>query len=83
MTELALGKTVTISADPSQTDRDKYDRLLRYVYREDGLFINLELIKQGYAYEYTYDQPYQQRQTFKNAQYAAQTAQIGLWESCK
>jgi len=35
------------------TDRDKYNRLLRYVFVDD-VFINLELVKQGFAYSYSY-----------------------------
>jgi len=33
-------------------NRGRYGRLLRYVY-VDGLFVNAEMIKQGYAYAYT------------------------------
>lgn len=44
--ELVLNKKVVLEKDISEID--KYGRLLRYVY-VDGIFINLELIKQGYA----------------------------------
>ena len=31
-------------------ERDRYGRLLAYVYRErDGLFVNAELVRRGYA----------------------------------
>ena len=30
-----------------QNQRDKYKRLLAYVYLEDGMFLNAEIIKQG------------------------------------
>jgi len=43
---LVEGKTVRLEKDI--TDRDKYSRLLRYVW-VDSLFINLELVKQGFA----------------------------------
>lgn len=43
-----LGKgPLTLVAD--ETDRDRYGRLLRYVYREDGAFINREMVAQGWA----------------------------------
>lgn len=32
-----------------QTNRDKYDRLLRYVYAADGTFVDLEMVRQGWA----------------------------------
>jgi micrococcal nuclease len=43
---LVSGQTVTMYRDVSETDR--YDRLLRYVYIGD-LFVNAELVRQGWA----------------------------------
>lgn len=43
---LVLDRTVRLEADVTNTD--EYDRLLRYVY-VDGLFVNGELIRMGYA----------------------------------
>jgi len=43
---LVEGKTVTLVRDSS--DRDQYDRLLRYVYVGD-LFVNRAMVEQGYA----------------------------------
>lgn len=77
--ELLSGKKVRIEMDPTQGERDKYDRLLAYVYRDDGLFYNKAMIEQGYAHEYTYNTPYKYQTEFKTAQKTAQTAQVGLW----
>ena len=77
--QLLDGKKIFLEADPSQTDRDKYNRLLRYVFLEDGTNINLELIQEGYAHEYTYDVPYRYQKQFKQAQKDASNAKIGLW----
>ncbi|MCL4267622.1 MAG: thermonuclease family protein [Anaerolineae bacterium] len=44
---LVEGQTVTLVKDVSETDR--YGRLLRYVYLPDGIFVNAELVAQGYA----------------------------------
>ena len=33
--------------------RDRYGRLLAYVYLLDGTFLNAEIIKQGYGFAYT------------------------------
>ena len=41
----AQGKKVTLKYDWQK--RDKYGRLLAYVYLKDGTFLNAELIKQG------------------------------------
>ena len=34
-------------------DRDKYGRLLAYVYLMDSTFLNAEIIRQGYGHAYT------------------------------
>ncbi len=70
---------VYLAKDNSQNNEDKYGRWLRYVYLEDGTFINKLLVMQGYAYEYTYDKPYKFQQEFKEAQMRAQLNDIGLW----
>ena len=44
---LTLNKTITL--EPSDEDRDKYGRLLRYVFGTDGLDIGGQLLAQGYA----------------------------------
>lgn len=77
--ELLTGKNVRLESDPSQEDRDKYERLLRYVYLKDGTFYNEQMIKDGYAYEYTYDTPYQYQSQFKAAEDYARTNKLGLW----
>lgn len=77
--ELLSGKKIRIEMDPTQGERDKYDRLLAYVYRDDGIFYNKYMIEQGYAHEYTYNTPYKYQAEFKAAQKSAQTAQLGLW----
>jgi len=74
-----IGKRVAIEKDAGEGERDKYDRLLAYVYSEEGLFLNKYLIEQGYAYEYTYDDPYKYQKEFKAAQVDAKAKQRGLW----
>jgi micrococcal nuclease len=77
--EILNGKSVFLEADPTQTDRDKYDRLLRYVFLEDGTNFNKFMVSEGYAYEYTYDVPYKYQKEFKAAQKAAESLKKGLW----
>jgi micrococcal nuclease len=74
-----IGKRVSIEKDAGEGERDKYDRLLAYVYSEEGLHLNKYLIEQGYAYEYTYDDPYKYQKEFKAAQADAKAKQRGLW----
>lgn len=73
------GKMVRLESDPTQGDLDKYQRLLRYVYLDDGTFFNKLLIQQGYAHEYTYEIPYEYQAKFKIAERTAREAQLGLW----
>ena len=73
------GQSVRLEADPSQDDRDKYGRLLRYAYLPDSTFFNKMMIEEGYAHEYTYDIPYQFQAEFKEAETAARTQNLGLW----
>jgi micrococcal nuclease len=76
--ELVSGKEVYLIRDVSQTD--KYGRLLRYVIA-DGIFVNYELVKQGYAYAVTYPPDVACAEAFLAAQRAAQAAGRGLWGS--
>lgn len=75
------GASVRLEADNSQNERDKYSRLLRYVYLEDGTNFNKYMISEGYAYEYTYDATYKYQSEFRAAQKLAQKQQKGLWSS--
>lgn len=77
---MLLGKSVHLESDVSQDDRDKYGRLLRYVYLDDML-INEEIISSGFGYEYTYDVPYQFQKEFKASEAYAREGRIGLWSS--
>lgn len=77
--ELLVGRSVVIESDPTQDVRDKYGRLLGYVFRDDGLFVNDVLIREGYAYEYTYKVPYKYQTQFKKAEQEARVGERGLW----
>jgi micrococcal nuclease len=58
--------------------RDQYERLLAYVYLENGICFNAELIKRGYAYVYT-RYPFQFLNEFKNYEHTARNNKAGLW----
>lgn len=76
-----LGKKVYLEFDSTQGRIDKYGRTLAYVYREDGFFLNKELIAQGYANEYTFKTPYKYQDEFKAASVQAKNSGAGLWAS--
>ncbi|MFH0892470.1 MAG: thermonuclease family protein [Candidatus Falkowbacteria bacterium] len=77
--ELLSGQEVRLKTDPTQGDRDKYDRLLRYVYLKDGTDIALKLISDGYGYEYAYDLPYKNQDQYNKAEADARENERGLW----
>ena len=77
--EVLSGKMVRLEADQTQGERDKYKRLLRYVFLEDGTNFNKFMIVEGYAHEYTYNIPYKYQKEFKEAEATAQKGKIGLW----
>ncbi len=78
MKELVEGKSVNIMFDETQGMRDKYGRLLLYVWVED-IFVNKQMVVDGYAYEYTYSTSYIYQKEFKEAQSEAQSSRAGLW----
>jgi micrococcal nuclease len=70
---------VSFIGDPSQDSRDRYGRLLAYIWLADGSQFNYRMVSEGYALEYTYQIPYYYQADFKAGQQAAQTKQLGLW----
>lgn len=76
---LLEGQQVKLVKDSVGDTVDKYGRLLRYVYRyPDNLFVNAELVKQGYAYAYlTY--PFSKSAEFKQYENSARQNLVGLW----
>lgn len=77
--ELVGGGTVGLEKDVSETD--KYGRLLRYVYMGD-LFINQELVAQGYAHASSYPPDIKYQNKLNASQQQARAANKGLWGAC-
>lgn len=72
------GQQVYIESDPTQSNADKYGRLLRYVYLENE-DIGLSIIANGYGHEYTYYIPYKKQSEYQAAERQAATSELGLW----
>ncbi|KAB7744292.1 nuclease [Nostocoides sp. F2B08] len=79
MQSLVQSRDVRIVADPSQDDRDVYDRLLRHVWTLDGRSVARELIAEGLAREYTYAAPYDGVAEHRAAETEAIEAGRGIW----
>lgn len=78
---LPPGTRVTLERDIEA--RDAYGRLLAYVYRKgDGLFVNLELVRQGDATELMFRPNTAHATDFHDAAIQARAAGRGLWTAC-
>jgi len=73
---------VRLETDPTNTNRDRYSRLLRYVYLPDNTLVNAEIIKHGYGFAYT-GFPFTKLDDFVLYQKEAREGSKGLWGSCK
>ena len=76
--QLVFGKTVQLVKDVSETDN--FGRLLRYVI-VDNLFINYELVAQGYANTASYPPDIACIPTFQEVEQQARDAKLGLWNA--
>ena len=75
---LVLQKSVILIKDESDTD--PYDRLLRYVI-VDNIFVNLELVRMGYAKAVTFPPDTACAEQFTAAEQGALASRTGLWEA--
>jgi len=76
--QLVFGKPITLIKDISETDI--YGRLLRYVII-DNIFINYELVAQGYANTASYPPDIACIPTFQDAEQKARASNLGLWNA--
>lgn len=77
---LPKGTKVKVELDVEPTDR--YGRTLGYLYK-DNLFVNSELVKQGYARRLRVKPNVRYDELFVSLEKEAQTAKRGLWQGCK
>ena len=59
-------------------DKDKYGRLLRYVWVDD-IMVNAELVRLGYAYSYSYPPNTKHQTRFLQLEKEAREQKRGLW----
>jgi micrococcal nuclease len=72
------GKKVYLEKEPNYDDKDRYGRLLRWVYLEDGTFVNGKIVKDGYAQ--VYDKfPVSKLDELRKYQKEARENNRGLW----
>ena len=78
--ELVSGMGVVLEKDT--TDKDRYGRLLRYVWVEGRGLINVILVENGYARVSTYPPDVKYEKILVVAESLARANKIGLWSVC-
>lgn len=73
---VAAGKVVRLEFDVDR--RDRYGRTLAYVYLPDGMFLNAEIVRQGYGHAYT-QFPFKFLEQFRTYEREARQVGRGLW----
>jgi micrococcal nuclease len=76
---LPVGRRVRLELDVERYDQDK--RLLAYVWRADGILVNLALLEAGHAQLLTIPPNVRHADEFRACAAAAQVARRGLWAS--
>ncbi|WP_394936610.1 thermonuclease family protein [uncultured Ilumatobacter sp.] len=78
---LPIGTPVYIERDV--VNRDDFGRLLGYVYRaDDGIFVNYEIMRQGFAQPLSIPPNDTFAELFADAARAAEADDAGLWAAC-
>lgn len=80
--DLIGSSRVRLEADPANTNRDRYQRLLRYIYLPDGTLVNKKIIEDGYGFALT-GFPFTKMEEFRAAQKSARENNRGLWNTCQ
>ena len=79
---LAQSKRVVLKGDATQATRDRYGRLLAYVWLPGGKDLGYQLVAGGFAKVYVYDRAFQRLPAYRSAEASARGATAGLWSGC-
>ena len=80
--QLALSKPIVLRGDPTQDTRDRYGRLLAYVWLPGGRDLGYQLGAGGFAKVYVYRDPFQRLSAYRSAEGKAKAAPTGAWRAC-
>jgi endonuclease YncB( thermonuclease family) len=78
MQQLALGRSVSLTADPTQEEVDRFGRSLFYVDRDDGADLGEEMIRAGRAAVYFFDQPFERLAQYRDTADEAEDFERGV-----
>ena len=83
-TQQLLPKGTALRVERDIEARDKYGRLLLYVYIADSnVFVNLDLVLQGYARPMVFEPNTAHKADFAQAATQAELRNVGLWQACR
>jgi micrococcal nuclease len=75
------GSRLSLVFDVGQ--RDRFGRVLAYVYRADGTFLNAALVENGYAHTMTIPPNVRHANELQELQRSARSQKRGLWGACR
>jgi micrococcal nuclease len=81
LSDLIENKTVELQSDNISNDRDRYQRLLRYVFL-DGVDINDKMLTNGFAFAYL-KYNFTKSKDYEQAQIEARENNNGIWGDSK
>ncbi len=81
LAQIIEGQTVDLVADQTSNDRDRYNRLLRYIIL-NGVDINKQMVLDGYAFAYL-KYHFDKETEYKEAQLTATKNNTGIWGNNK
>jgi micrococcal nuclease len=73
------GRAIRLIGDRSQTRRDRYNRLLAYVQRTNGLDLGQQLLLRGYGSVYVFSKPFARLRNYQAAEQTAKSGSLGVW----
>ena len=80
--QLAMSQPVVLRGDATQDTRDRYGRLLAYVWIPGGKDLGYALIAGGHAKVYVYRDAFARLAAYRNAEAAAKRTTAGQWKVC-
>ncbi len=80
---LARGKRVTLIGDRTQDTRDRYTRLLAYVWLPRGRDLGFQLVIRGLARVYVYERAFVRLDPYRYAERVARRLDRNLWRGCE
>jgi micrococcal nuclease len=78
---LAQGRPAVLQGDPTQATRDRYGRLLAYVW-VGGHDLGFRQLARGLAKVYVYDRPFQRLAAYRQAERVGKARSDGIWQAC-